>query len=198
MTNVFLGMPSGRVPGPPADISVGQLTGDRPFPAAARDALGDSRLRRNLAHATSTIRAKRALVVDEVPDWEELRDAAAKLSETGAGKYYGIAMPMSITYNTVQNFMSTYLGYGAHMLNDDGSCGFNTPEFKNALTVYTENGAWLAREEGFKGRLQPGMVADIAVFSRDLLTATPEQILNDTVCEMTVLGGAVVFERNAA
>lgn len=69
---------------------------------------------------------------------------------------------------------------------------------ETALTVYTENGAWLAREEGFKGRLQPGMVADIAVFSRDLLTATPEEILNDTTCEMTVLGGAVVFDRNAA
>ncbi len=79
MTSVFLGMPSGRVPGPPADIAVGQLTGDRPFPAAARDALGDSRLRRNLAHATSTIRSKRALVVDEVPDWEALRDAGSAI-----------------------------------------------------------------------------------------------------------------------
>ena len=69
---------------------------------------------------------------------------------------------------------------------------------ETALTVYTENGAWLAREESFKGRLQPGMVADIAVFSRNLLTATPEEILNDNTCEMTVLGGAVVFDRNAA
>ncbi len=69
---------------------------------------------------------------------------------------------------------------------------------ETALTVYTENGAWLAREESFKGRLQPGMVADIAVFSRDLLTATPEQILNDTTCEMTLLGGAVAFDRSTA
>jgi len=76
---------------------------------------------------------------DDPPDtWEELRDAAKVLSEKGAGKYYGIAMPMSITYNTVQNFMSTYLGYGARMLNDDGSCGFNTQEFKDGLTVYTD------------------------------------------------------------
>jgi multiple sugar transport system substrate-binding protein len=76
---------------------------------------------------------------NDPPDtWEELRDAAAKLSKTGAGKYYGIALPMSITYNTVQNFMSTYLGYGARMLNDDGSCGFDTPAFKDALTVYTD------------------------------------------------------------
>ena len=79
MTGVFLGMPSGRVPGPPADVAVGQLTGDRPFPVAAREALGDSRLRRNLAHATSTIRAKRAHVVDEVPDWEALREAGSAI-----------------------------------------------------------------------------------------------------------------------
>ena len=66
------------------------------------------------------------------------------------------------------------------------------------MTALVTAAVALSNEEGFKGRLQPGMVADIAVFSRDLLTATPEQILNDTVCEMTVLGGAVVFERNAA
>ncbi|MEA2254999.1 MAG: L-lactate dehydrogenase complex protein LldF, partial [Solirubrobacteraceae bacterium] len=44
------------------------------FPAAARVALGDAQLRRNLGHATATIRAKRAAVVAEVEDWEALRD----------------------------------------------------------------------------------------------------------------------------
>jgi L-lactate dehydrogenase complex protein LldF len=45
------------------------------FPEAARIALGDPQLRRNLGNATATIRDKRARVVAEVPDWEELRDA---------------------------------------------------------------------------------------------------------------------------
>ena len=36
---------------------------------------------------------------------------------------------MSINYYTVQNFMSTYLSYGARMISDDGKCGFDTPEF---------------------------------------------------------------------
>jgi L-lactate dehydrogenase complex protein LldF len=49
------------------------------FPKAARAALADSQLRRNLGHATSTIRAKRARVVAEVPDWEELRTAGAEI-----------------------------------------------------------------------------------------------------------------------
>jgi L-lactate dehydrogenase complex protein LldF len=45
------------------------------FPEAARIALGDDQLRRNLRNATTTIRDKRARVVTEVPDWEELREA---------------------------------------------------------------------------------------------------------------------------
>jgi L-lactate dehydrogenase complex protein LldF len=49
------------------------------FPAAAREALGDSQLRRNLGKATTTIRAKRAKVVSELPDWEALRDAGAAI-----------------------------------------------------------------------------------------------------------------------
>lgn len=53
----------------------------RPFPDAAREALGDSQLRRNLAMATGTIRAKRARVVAELPDWNELRAAGAAIKE---------------------------------------------------------------------------------------------------------------------
>ncbi|MCM3844574.1 (4Fe-4S)-binding protein, partial [Pseudonocardia sp. DR1-2] len=51
----------------------GTFLGTPAFPAAARAALEDSQLRRNLAHATSTIRTKRGSVVGEVDDWEQLR-----------------------------------------------------------------------------------------------------------------------------
>src|SRR5207244_3003282 len=50
-----------------------------PFPAAARDALADGTLRANLASATSTIRAKRAAAIAELPDWEALREAGRAL-----------------------------------------------------------------------------------------------------------------------
>ena len=62
-------------PIPTAPRGVGHLRGDEPFPVAARRALADSQLRRNLARATATIRAKRAEVVAELPDWAELRTA---------------------------------------------------------------------------------------------------------------------------
>jgi L-lactate dehydrogenase complex protein LldF len=51
------------------------------FPTAARAALADTQLRSNLAHATSTIRAKRANVVAEVDDWEQLRLAGAAIKD---------------------------------------------------------------------------------------------------------------------
>jgi L-lactate dehydrogenase complex protein LldF len=51
------------------------------FPEAARAALGDAQLRHNLAHATHTIRDKRARVVAEVPEWEGLRQAGADLKD---------------------------------------------------------------------------------------------------------------------
>ncbi len=71
--STFLGMPAH------APRGVGQLREERPFPDAARTALADTQLRRNLGNATSTIRAKRAAVVGEVPDWEALRVAGQEV-----------------------------------------------------------------------------------------------------------------------
>ncbi len=51
------------------------------FPVAAKAALEDTQLRRNLAHATATIRDKRARVVAEVENWEELRLAGAAIKD---------------------------------------------------------------------------------------------------------------------
>ena len=59
-----------------ADVRPGSVwLGTPPFPVAARAALADPQLRRNLRHATTTIRGKRARVVEEVDDWEQLREA---------------------------------------------------------------------------------------------------------------------------
>jgi L-lactate dehydrogenase complex protein LldF len=71
MSSTFLGLPAGS----------GNLHGERPFPAAARDALADTQLRHNLGNATATIRRKRQAVVDELPDWAELRAAGAAIKD---------------------------------------------------------------------------------------------------------------------
>lgn len=67
--------------------------------------------------------------------WEELRTAAAALDDAVEG-VHGIGLSASLDYYTVQNFMSTWLGYGARMLNEEGTCGFDSAEFRAALDVY--------------------------------------------------------------
>ncbi|WP_019145113.1 lactate utilization protein B [Aeromicrobium massiliense] len=62
-------------------MSAGTFVGMPKFPTAAKEALGNAQLRHNLAHATGTIRAKRAAVVGEVEQWEELRLAGAGVKE---------------------------------------------------------------------------------------------------------------------
>ena len=61
-------------------------TPSRPFEEAARAGLADPLLRRNLRTATSTIRQKRASVVAELPDWEELRAAGAAIKDRALGR----------------------------------------------------------------------------------------------------------------
>ncbi|HEY6690460.1 MAG TPA: LutB/LldF family L-lactate oxidation iron-sulfur protein [Rubrobacter sp.] len=51
------------------------------FEESAKESLSDSQLRRNLGKATQTIRRKRVVAVDEMPDWEGLREAGRALKE---------------------------------------------------------------------------------------------------------------------
>jgi L-lactate dehydrogenase complex protein LldF len=60
---------------------IGNLRGDEPFPRAARRALRDSQMRRNVGHATRTIRTKRLEAVSECADWEELRAAGSAIKQ---------------------------------------------------------------------------------------------------------------------
>lgn len=70
--------------------------------------------------------------------WDDLIASAEQLKSVMPEGTYPIALPMSLDYETVQQFMSWYLSYGGRLLNDEGTCGFNTPEFKTALQKYTD------------------------------------------------------------
>jgi L-lactate dehydrogenase complex protein LldF len=49
------------------------------FPMAAKAMMGDVQLRKNVRHATDVIQGKRARVVGEMPDWQELREAGMQI-----------------------------------------------------------------------------------------------------------------------
>ena len=81
----------------------------------------------------------------------------------------------------------------------DGSVFFPDQRMsrEEALASYTINGAYAGFEEDIKGSLTPGKLADVTVLSQDILTI-PEDDIPATEVVYTIIGGKVVYEREAA
>ena len=60
-------------------IRVGHAADAESFPIAAKALLAQPQLRKNVRHATDVIRTKRAAVVAEMPDWQDLRESARQI-----------------------------------------------------------------------------------------------------------------------
>jgi predicted amidohydrolase YtcJ len=65
---------------------------------------------------------------------------------------------------------------------------------QEALRSYTRNAAYAAFEEGSKGSLGVGKLADVAVLSKDILTVPDDEIKAARV-DLTIVGGKVLHER---
>jgi predicted amidohydrolase YtcJ len=62
-----------------------------------------------------------------------------------------------------------------------------------AIRAYTLSGAYASFEEGIKGSIEVGKLADLVVLSRDILKIAPEKIL-ETKVDLTMVDGNVVYE----
>lgn len=63
---------------------------------------------------------------------------------------------------------------------------------EEAIVAHTSGSAYAEFAEHEKGRLQPGMLADVAVLSQDILTI-PLTALSNTESVLTIVGGDVVY-----
>jgi predicted amidohydrolase YtcJ len=61
-----------------------------------------------------------------------------------------------------------------------------------ALTAYTAGGAYAEGQEQRKGRIAPGLAADLAVLSQDVLTV-PTPLLPATTSLLTMVDGEIIF-----
>jgi predicted amidohydrolase YtcJ len=68
---------------------------------------------------------------------------------------------------------------------------------QEAIRMYTANPAHLTWEEGKKGTLEAGKLADMIVLDIDPLTADPKKLLTMNI-DLTIIGGKVVHDRAAA
>ena len=68
----------------------------------------------------------------------------------------------------------------------------NCLDRETALRMWTENVTWFSNEEGKKGRIQVGQLADLLVPDRDYF-ACPETEIADITAHLTVVGGKIVY-----
>ncbi len=61
-----------------------------------------------------------------------------------------------------------------------------------ALRLWTAGSAWFSGEDGKKGMLAPGHLADLAVLSRDYFSV-PDDEIKDLESVLTIVGGQVVY-----
>ncbi|MEO6724482.1 MAG: amidohydrolase [Blastocatellia bacterium] len=62
----------------------------------------------------------------------------------------------------------------------------------DALRAYTQGGAYASFEESIKGRIAPGMLADVIVFSQDLFKIEPIRI-HETRVVLTIFNGKPIY-----
>jgi predicted amidohydrolase YtcJ len=67
---------------------------------------------------------------------------------------------------------------------------------KAAIEAYTADAAWASFDEQRKGTLEPGMLADLVVLSKDIFSAPPASLASTGV-EVTIFDGRIVYRRDA-
>src|SRR5437899_3721298 len=68
----------------------------------------------------------------------------------------------------------------------------NCLDRETALRMWTENATWFSNEEGKKGRIEVGQLADLVVPDRDYFSCSEAEIA-DTTSLLTMVGGKIVF-----
>jgi predicted amidohydrolase YtcJ len=121
--------------------------------------------------------------------FRSLRDTGARLA-FGSDWFVAPATPLEGIYAAVTR----------RTLDDRNPDGW-IPEQKitveDALRAYTTGGAYASFQDGEKGSLVAGKLADLTVIDRDLTRVAPETI-RDAKIMFTVVGGRVVYQRAAS
>jgi predicted amidohydrolase YtcJ len=70
----------------------------------------------------------------------------------------------------------------------------NCLDRETALRMWTENVTWFSNEEGRKGRIEAGQLADLIVPDRDYFSCAEGDIA-DTTSDLTIVGGKIVYAK---
>ncbi|HZH89009.1 MAG TPA: amidohydrolase [Pyrinomonadaceae bacterium] len=112
---------------------------------------------------------------------------------------FGVRMPFGTDWpvEPLNPYLGLYAAVTRQSTEGDPAGGWWPQErlsIADAIRCYTSESAYASFEETQKGQIAPGMLADLAVHSRDLLSIKPEEILQ-TETVLTVFGGRIVHEK---
>ncbi|MGK9233954.1 amidohydrolase [Inquilinus limosus] len=114
----------------------------------------------------------------------------ARMLETGVKVSAGTDATRVASYNpwVALSWLITGRTVGGLRITPQHSC----LDRETALRMWTENVTWFSNEEGRKGRIAAGQLADLIVPDRDFFACAENEIA-DTSSDLTLVGGKVVW-----
>ena len=122
--------------------------------------------------------------------------AWASILKSGTNLVYSSDWPASISLDPIRGIHNAV---NRRTIDGQPAKGWVSQQRINlaeALRAYTQMGAYASFEESIKGRIAPGMLADLAVFSQDLFKIDPMKI-HQTRVVLTVFDGKVIYRDGA-
>jgi predicted amidohydrolase YtcJ len=114
-------------------------------------------------------------------------------------KSYGVHVPFGTDFpvETLNPYNTLYAAVSRQDAEGDPIGGWQPQErltIAEAIRCHTYESAYAEFSEKEKGEIKPGMLADLVVHSKDLLTIEPKEILT-TEPILTIFNGKVVYEK---
>jgi len=119
--------------------------------------------------------------------WRALEQAGAKL-------VFSSDWPASISVNPIRGIHNAVNRRTVDGKPAEGWLPQQRVSLDTALRGYTDNAAYSSFEETVKGRIAPGMVADLIALSQDLFSIAPIEIHKTTV-DWTLFAGRIIYKK---
>ncbi|MFN8687282.1 MAG: amidohydrolase [Acidobacteriota bacterium] len=119
----------------------------------------------------------------------------ASIAQTGARLTFSSDWPASISLDPIRGIHNAVNRMTIDGKPPGGWLPAQRVSLEAALRAYTQAGAYASFEEGIKGKLLPGMLADIVVLSGDPF-ALPAPDLHQLKVDHTIFDGQIIYSRN--
>lgn len=116
------------------------------------------------------------------------------LEQAGARLVFSSDWPASLSVNPIRGIHNAVNRRTIEGKPRGGWIPGQRVSIETAVRGYTTNAAYSSFEENFKGRIAPGMVADVVALSQDIFTVPPIE-LHKTAIDWTLFAGRIIYKK---